>query len=95
MPETLIAGDGVSYPNGKPIPPPILALVQTGYEAEMNLVAFGFLGLIAVFLVWLYWRTERLRRQAIERAIADEKWRRERREAAERQRRNGIRTYKG
>ncbi len=50
MPRTLVAADGCCYPDGEPIPLPILALVRADIEEEVTL---ALVGVEMAALVWL------------------------------------------
>lgn len=56
MPRTIVAGDGYSYPDGTPIPLPILALVRADIEEETILVMAAVLCGLLLYLAWIVYR---------------------------------------
>ena len=50
MPRTLVAADGHSYPDGKPIPAATLILARSGIEEDVMLGMVTVLGVLLVYL---------------------------------------------
>jgi hypothetical protein len=79
MPQTLLASDGMHYPNGEPVIPLMASLARSGWEPEIYLVGVSVVIVCVLYVVYVARRMDKQRREYLESVLALEQEYRRRR----------------